>query len=215
MKLFESSAKRYDAAMNLLSLGKDRKVKAEIASRFISKGDRILEIGIGTGTLAILCARRGAYVTGIDVSEKMLEIAKRKVQEAGLTRRIKLEKMSVVMMDRHVPNNSFDKVLSTFVFSELSDDEQRFALKQSYWVLKPSGKIILLDEVIPASLGKKILYYLIRIPLKLIVYLFAQTTTRPLQSIEEKLSETHFRIEYSSRYLFDSLRLIVAVKEKA
>jgi len=109
----------------------------------------------------------------------------------------------------------FDKVLSTFVFSELSDDEQQFALKQSYRVLKPDGKIILLDEVIPASLGKKIFYYLIRIPLKLIVYLFAQTTMYPLQSIEEKLSKAHFKIEFSSSYLFDVLQLIVAVKEKA
>ena len=82
-------------------------------------------------------------------------------------------------------------------------------------MLKPDGKVILLDEVVPASLVKKILYYLIRIPLKLLVYLFAQTTTRPLQSIEEKLSEANFKIEYSSRYLFDSLQLIVAAKEKA
>ena len=57
MKLFESSAKRYDTAMNLLILGKDRKIKGEIASRFISEGDRIFEIGIGMGTLAILCAK--------------------------------------------------------------------------------------------------------------------------------------------------------------
>ena len=107
MKLFESSAKRYDTAMNLLSLGRDRKVKGEIASRFVSEGDRVFEIGVGTGTLAILCAKRGAYVTGIDVSAKMLEIAKRKVREAGLAGRIKLKRMSVVMMDRHVPDSFF------------------------------------------------------------------------------------------------------------
>ena len=153
-------------------------------------------------------------MTGIDVSERMLEVAKRKVQESGLTRRIRSERMSIVMKDRHVPSNSYDKVLSTFVFSELSENEQRLALRQSHRVLKPHGKIILLDEVIPASLGKKILYYLVRIPFKLIAYLFAQTTTRPLGSIEEELSKTHFRIEFSSRYLFDSLQLIVAVKEE-
>jgi len=43
--------------MNLLILGKDRKIKGEIALRFISEGDRIFEIGIGMGTLAILCAK--------------------------------------------------------------------------------------------------------------------------------------------------------------
>jgi len=110
---------------------------------------------------------------------------------------------------------SFDKVLSTFVFSELSEDEQHLTLRKSYRVLKPNGKIILLDEVIPESPKKKLLYYMVRVPLKLVAYIFAQTTTRPLQNIEGKLSKARFRIEVSSRYLFDSLQLIVASKEGA
>ena len=81
MKLFESSEKRYDIGINLLTFGKERKLKAEIASRFISKSDRVFEIGVGTGTLAILCAEKGAHVTGIDISMKMLEVAKRKIQK--------------------------------------------------------------------------------------------------------------------------------------
>jgi ubiquinone/menaquinone biosynthesis C-methylase UbiE len=212
MKLLESSEKRYDTGINLLTFGNDQKLKEEIASKFISEGEQIFEIGVGTGTLAILCAKKGAHVTGIDISTKMLEIAKRKIQKAGLAEKIELKKMSVVEMDTHVPDNSFGKVISTLVFSELSEGEQRFALREAHRVLKSNGKIIILDEVVPRSLEKKILYYLIRIPLKAVTYLFAQTTTKPLRNIEEKLADAHFRMEVASRYFLDSLQLIVASK---
>ena len=122
--------------------------------------------------------------------------------------------MGVVEMDKYVSDSSLDKVISTLVFSELSEDEQRFALRDSHRVLKPNGKIIILDEVIPRSFEKKLLYYLIRFPLKVLTYFFTQTTTSPLRDIERKLSETHFRIEFASRFLFDSLQLTVAFKEE-
>jgi len=214
MKVLESSERRYDAGINLLTFGNERRIKSEIASKFISKDDRVFEIGVGTGTLAILCARKGAYVTGIDISRKMLKIAERKIHEAGLAGKVKLKEMSVVEMDRHVPKDSFDKVVSTFVFSELSEAEQIFALRESYRVLKPNGKIIILDEVVPRSFWKKALYYLIRVPLELVTYVLAQTTTKPLRDIEEKLSKAHFRVEFTSRYFLDSLQLIIASKEE-
>lgn len=214
MKLLESSEKRYDTGINLLTLGNERRVKGGIASRFISEGDRIFEIGVGTGTLAILCAERGARVTGIDVSKKMLELAKRKIGNAGVADKIDLKEMSVMEMDTHVPDGSFDKVLGTLVFSELSDDEQRFALRESHRVLKPKGQIIILDEAVPRSFGDKILYHLVRFPLGALTYLFSQTATRPLRKMEEKLAEAHFRMELTERYLLDSLQLMVASKEE-
>ncbi len=212
MKLLESSERRYDTGINLITFGNARLVEEEIASRFISKNDQVFEIGVGTGTLAILCAERGAYVTGIDTSKKMLEIAESKVEQAQLTGNIDLKNMSVVEMDKHIPDRSFDKVVGNLVFSELSEDEQRFALKESFRILKSNGKIIIADEVKPRSHGKKFLYYLIRLPLASLAYLFTQTTTRPLKNIEQKITAAHFKIEHTSRYLLDSLELIVALK---
>lgn len=214
MKLLESSERRYDMGINLLTFGNARRIKDEVASRFISKNDQVFEIGVGTGTLAILCAKQGAYVIGIDVSRKMLEIAKRKVEEARLTGNIDLKNMGVVEMDKHIPDCSFNKVVGTLVFSELSEDEQRFALKESFRILKPNGKIILADEVKPLSYGKKFLYYVIRVPLAAITYLFTQTTTRPVKNLEQKIADAHFKIEHTSRYFLDSLELTVAFKEE-
>ena len=214
MKLLESSEKRYDRGINLMTFGNTLRVKEEIVSQYISKNDQVLEIGVGTGTLAILCAKKGAHVTGIDVSRKMLEIAEKKVAEEQLAASIELKNMSAIEMDRHIPDSSYDKAIGTLVFSEMSEDEQRYALKEFHRILKPDGKVIIADEVKPQSTGKLILYYIIRIPLAVITYLFTQTTTRPLKNIEQKILDAHFKIEHTSRYFLDSLELIIASKEE-
>jgi ubiquinone/menaquinone biosynthesis C-methylase UbiE len=213
MRLLESSEKRYDTGIRLLTFGNAQRVKDEIASHFISENDQVFEIGAGTGTLAILCAKHGAYVTGIDVSRKMLELAKEKVEEARLTVNIELKNVSVVEMDK-IPDCSFNKVVGTLVLSELSEDEQHFALRESFRILKPAGEIILADEVKPRSFGKKFLYQAIRGPLAAITYVFTQTTTRPVKNLEQKVTAAHFRIEHTSQYFLDSLELVVALKEE-
>ena len=63
MKVLESSAQRYDAGINILSLGQSNRIKREIVDNYIASGDKVLEIGCGTGTLAILCAEKGASAT--------------------------------------------------------------------------------------------------------------------------------------------------------
>ena len=73
MKVLESSAQRYDVGINILSLGQSNKVKRDIVKSYITVGDRVLDIGCGTGTLLILCAEKGAAVTGFDISPKMLD----------------------------------------------------------------------------------------------------------------------------------------------
>jgi len=107
MRLLESSAERYDRGISLLTFGNEQKIKREIASKFISKGDRVFEIGVGTGTLAVLCAKHGAHVMSIDISAKMLEIAKRKVEKAEVAEKVELKEMSIVEMDTYVPGLFF------------------------------------------------------------------------------------------------------------
>lgn len=213
MKLLESSEGRYDTGINLLTFGNAQRIKEEIVLHFISENDQVFEIGVGTGTLAILCAKQGAYVTGIDVSRKMLKLAKRKVEEAQLIGNIDLKNMGVVEMENHIPDCSCTKVVSTLVFSELSEREQRFALRESFRILKSNGKIILADDVKPRSFRNRFLYYIIRVPLAVITFIFTKTTTRPVKNLRQKITDAHFRIEYTSRYFLDSLELIVAVKE--
>ena len=64
MKILESSPARYDAGISWLSFGAADKIRAEIVERAVKPGDHVLDIGTGTGTMALLSAERGAKVIG-------------------------------------------------------------------------------------------------------------------------------------------------------
>ncbi|MFX0197211.1 MAG: corrinoid protein-associated methyltransferase CpaM [Candidatus Hodarchaeota archaeon] len=213
MKLLESAPDRYDRGIKILTWGNHLKIIREIVTQFILENDRVLDIGVGTATLAILCAKKGAQVTGFDISPKILKVAQQKVEAENLTDKIELQEMSIVEMDTHLPDKSYNKVMVILVFSELTEDEQRFTLNQCHRVLNTGGLLIIGDEVQPVSRLKKLAYYLLRVPLTLITYLVAQVTTRPLKNIDQKLTETQFKIKSVSKYFLDSLALIVATKE--
>ena len=82
MKILESAPERYDRGSDLLSGGWVQKTKQRIVDEYVKEGDNVLEIGAGTGTLAILCAKKGANARGFDISEQMLEVAKKKIEKA-------------------------------------------------------------------------------------------------------------------------------------
>lgn len=212
MKVLESSARRYDAGINMLSLGQSEEVKREIVKNYITVGDKVLEIGCGTGTLAVLCAEKSALVTGFDVSLGMLDIARKKIEESNLTDRIELKHMGAVEMDKAFDDETFHKIVSTLFLSELYSDEQKYVLREAYRVLKPGGLIIIADEIKPQSLAKRILQLLIRIPLVAITYILTQTSTRPLKGIENLLAEAGFEIIYQKKSRLDFFGLYVARK---
>ncbi|MBC8512443.1 MAG: class I SAM-dependent methyltransferase [Dehalococcoidia bacterium] len=212
MKVLESSARRYDAGINMLSLGQSEEVKREIVKNYITVGDKVLEIGCGTGTLAVLCAEKSALVTGFDVSLGMLDIARKKIEESNLTDRIELKHMGAVEMDKAFDDETFHKIVSTLFLSELYSDEQKYVLREAYRVLKPGGLIIIADEIKPQSLARRILQLLIRIPLVAITYILTQTSTRPLKDIRNLLAEAGFEIIYQKKSRLDFFGLYVARK---
>lgn len=211
MKVLESSERRYDSGMQILTLGNEARAKRDIASG-IAPGERVLDLGVGTGTLAAFCAERGAEVLGIDTSPAMIRLAGEKAKRLGMEGRVRLEQMGVAEMDG-LPHDSFDTVVATFLFSELSRNEQLYALGEAHRVLKPTGKIMILDEAIPPSLPQRFLQLLIRMPLLILTLLLAQTRTTPLKGIKDQLSKTGFHTETETTYFLGSLKLVIASKE--
>ncbi|NOZ76697.1 MAG: methyltransferase domain-containing protein [Euryarchaeota archaeon] len=219
MKVLETVPRRYDLGINLLSLGMVGKVKGDMAS-MVEEGDRVLDMGCGTGTLAVLMADRGAKVTGI-ISTAMLEVAIEKAAARGLNDRIEFREMGVAEMDS-LEDGSFDKVTATLVFSELSRDEQEYALREAHRLLKDGGLLIIADEVVPEidscclsclllSALKKTFYHLTRIPLLILTFVLTQTSTRPVKGLKEKMREAGFRIISTKRAF--SLETVIAEKE--
>jgi len=212
MKILESSPQRYDAGINLLSLGHINKIHQDIVENYIAAGDEVLEIGCGTGTMAILCAEKGASVVGFDISYQMLAIARRKVSERNLTDKIQLREMAATEMDNNFGDGTFDKIVSTLAFSEFYPDEQKYVLREAYRILRPGGLLIIADEVRSNSPWKRILHLSVRLPLMVITYILTQALTRALKGIEDALTDTGFEIIYQKRSLLDSFGLYVARK---
>ena len=111
MKLLESAPWRYDLDIKLLTLGVDAKIKRRIAEVFIHSSDRVLEVGCGMGTLALMCAHKGASVTGFDVSPVMVELARLKAKREKPAARVQFLEMDVTEMDRF-PDGSFDVLVA-------------------------------------------------------------------------------------------------------
>ncbi len=210
MKWLETTPERYDQGIRLLTLNRLPKLKAHIATQLVNPGDRVLEIGCGTGTLAIMMAQRGAIVTGVDESPWMMAQARRKVAEAGLEAQVTLQEMEASTLTDHLPPNGFDVIVSTLAFSELPDAERRFVLAECATLLAPGGRLIIGDEVVPAGVLARMGYYLVRLPLVLITWLLTRASTTPLRHLSQELTEAGFAIETIATYLAGSLAVFVA-----
>ena len=210
MKWLETSPKDYDRGIQLLTLGRIRRIKEKIANNYVRTGTRVLEIGCGTGTLTLMMAKSGAIVTGIDASPRMLAEAEKKVKDAGLEEHVSLKYMDAALIGDRFPTASFDLIVSTLVFSELPPDDQRFVLEACQKLLTPDGRLVIADEVIPAKFITRALFYLVRMPLVLLTWLITRTTTNSLRGFDTLLKQVGFQTDQSISYLGNSLALYEA-----
>lgn len=207
MKILESNPSRYDCGIRLLTLGSVDRAYDRLLSP-LRPDDTILDIGCGTGALTLRAARRGAHVRGMDINTGMLEIAGRRVDESGLSDRVELVNRGIAELDAE-RSESYDAVMSGLCFSELSDDELRFTLREARRILKPGGYLLIADEVRPDSPPLRLIYMLLRLPLLLLAYLLTQTTTRTIQNLPEKISSAGFRVVTYHKNFFGSFGELV------
>ena len=109
----------------------------------ILSGHRVLDLGCGTGTLAIMVKKAypDAEVVGLDGDPQVLEIARRKAKEAGKS--IQFDEGMAYKLP--YPDKSFDRVLSSLVFHHLTTQDKERALAEIYRVLKTNGELHLAD----------------------------------------------------------------------
>lgn len=210
MKILESSASRYDKGINFLSLGNMKKIYNKI-DPYIQSGDKVLDIGCGTGALTLRAALKEAHVKGIDINAEMLAICTDRISAANVSDRVELLEKGVAELT-HEPATSYDVVMSGLCFSELSTDEINFALKEANKLLKKEGYLIIIDEVKPKSIVKRLLHLCIRIPVVIITYILTQTTTKAVKNLPQTIEAHDFTIIKEEYAFLGSLALVVAQK---
>jgi len=193
MKILESVPYRYDWGIRILTFGRLDEAYDRLTS-LVKKGQRVLDIGCGTGTLTLRAARKDAEVKGIDVNPHMLEVAQKRAAEVNLAQNIEFCKMGVAELGIENPE-SYDAVMSGLCFSELTEDELAYALKEVKRILRPGGLLLIADEVSPKSISKRIFNWIVRLPPVIITYLVTQTTTKAVDNLQGKIEGSGFLIE--------------------
>jgi len=139
--LFATIADRYDLITVALSYGQDRRWKRrliELAS--IRAGHRVLDLATGTGDIAFAASNRGARVIGLDITYRMIELARMKRQEG---REAKTQFIVGDMLALPFPPSSFDIVTTGYGLRNVPDLMQ--GIDEIGRVLTPGGQLLSLD----------------------------------------------------------------------
>ena len=131
----------YDPITKLL--GVDRTRRRLVAQADLTRGQRVLEVGCGTGSLLIEMGRQHPAVelVGLDPDPKALARAERKARRSGV--RLRLDRGFSDAMPYE--DASFDRVLSSFMYHHVPPDEKPAMFREIHRVLKPGGRLELVD----------------------------------------------------------------------
>ncbi|MBK9149944.1 MAG: bifunctional demethylmenaquinone methyltransferase/2-methoxy-6-polyprenyl-1,4-benzoquinol methylase UbiE [Saprospiraceae bacterium] len=158
-RMFDRIAPYYDLLNRVLSAGIDvwwRKKAIDMLKNAAPK--TILDVATGTSDLAIEAARKlkPDHITAMDISVKMLDIGRNKVEKAGLGNVISLETGDSEAM--RYDDNNFDAVMAAFGVRNFENLEK--GLKEMYRVTRPGGMVMILEFSKPVAFPVKQLFHL-------------------------------------------------------
>lgn len=158
-EMFDSIAPKYDAMNRFLSARTDIGWRKK-AIRLLKKNDPklILDVATGTADMAIMACKilKPEKVLGIDISEGMLELGRKKIEKEGFGSIIQLQAGDSETINQ--PSDSFDAVMVAFGVRNFENLEN--GLKEMWRVLKPGGRLIILEFSKPRRRAVKSLYNL-------------------------------------------------------
>ncbi len=140
----------------LLWLMREKRFKGDLIEQAkITNGNRVLDVGCGTGTLAIMIKRihPDAEVMGIDADSKILGIARAKAAKAGI--KVTLDQGMADQLP--YADSSFDRVLSSLFLHHLSTENKRRTLREVFRVLRSHGRFVVVDFGLPRTLYSRLL----------------------------------------------------------
>ena len=155
-QLFGAIASRYDLVNDIQSLGLHRVWKRHVvALSNFSEGESGLDLCCGTGDIAIGLAKRGSSLIGVDMNRPMLQQAARRLAKRG-EYRVSLTQADAMKLP--LRDNSLDLVTIGYGLRNLKNMED--SLREITRVLKPGGRLLILDFGKPANCIIRSVYYL-------------------------------------------------------
>lgn len=151
---FKALTPLFDAFIKLVSPETEFKTRL-VAQAGLQAGYRVLDLGCGTGTLALMAKKScpGTEVHGLDGDGEILRLAAEKITGAGMQVRLSEALAGAIPY----PTGTFDRVLSSLLFHHLNTENKLSALIEAFRVLKPGGEIHIADLGKPDSLPMRII----------------------------------------------------------
>ena len=160
--MFDAISPKYDLLNRLFSMGVDQGWRRKVI-RYVGREpvDHLLDVATGTADLAILAARKAKRVTGIDISEGMLQYGRVKVAKRNLSDRITLQRADSAALP--FADASFDAITVAFGVRNFEDLER--GITDMVRVLKPGGRLFVLEFSKPKNnvLGGLFRFYFHRV----------------------------------------------------
>jgi demethylmenaquinone methyltransferase/2-methoxy-6-polyprenyl-1,4-benzoquinol methylase len=153
--MFDGIAEKYDRTNSIISMGRDRSWRRSTrAALALKPGEKVLDLGAGTGVSTEELALSGAYVAGIDISLGMLG--------AGRQSRPHVPLVAGDALNLPFPDETFDAVTSSFVIRNIANTPE--ALRELARVTKPGGRLVICEFSHPTNAAFRTVYlqYLMR-----------------------------------------------------
>ncbi|MDQ1362668.1 MAG: demethylmenaquinone methyltransferase / 2-methoxy-6-polyprenyl,4-benzoquinol methylase [Pseudomonadota bacterium] len=156
--VFHSVADKYDVMNDLMSFGVHRLWKRfTLAQTGLKAGQRVLDLAGGTGDLAMKMSRMvgaGGEVVLSDINASMLNVGRERLLDAGITGNMRYVQANAECLP--FPNDYFDCVTMAFGLRNVTDKDA--ALRSIFRVLKPGGRLLVLEFSKPVAPGLSPLY---------------------------------------------------------
>lgn len=141
-RMFDGIAGSYDRVNRLSSLGTDQRWRRRLVRELMrERPDHVLDVATGTADLAVMAARAGARVTGIDISANMLDRGREKVKALGLEGRIDLQRADCEALPFQA--GRFDAAMAAFGVRNFEHLDR--GLREMHRVLRPGGRVLVLE----------------------------------------------------------------------
>jgi len=141
-RLFDTIASRYDLITRLLSFGRDSHWKRRLVRLAdVQRGARALDLASGTGDIAFQLADQGARVVGLDITHRMLRLAREKRAGAPM--------VTGDMMSLPFPASAFDVVTAGYGLRNVPEIEP--AIREIARVARPGARVLSLDFNRPSN----------------------------------------------------------------